>query len=176
MCRRCGSALYAGEKWEAGASSGNQAWGAESLMDKTSQSYCSCANEAGSAPSFLDEGSGVGAPHWWRIPLKFSLSVLSLAIFLGGCGGGAPQGLPPTGNQARGTFRARRNSVGGKGALGERIAGAGVWRPGEERETGISCGERRTKDAIQQSAGNDRDASRGGGKYRREMGGSPALR
>src|SRR5258706_493923 len=94
MCRRCGSALHAGEKWEAGVSGENHAWGVKSLMDKTSQSYCSCANEAGSAPSFLEEGSGVGAPHRWRIPLKFSLSVLSLAIFLGGCGADAPKASP----------------------------------------------------------------------------------
>src|SRR5258707_15265892 len=100
MCRRCGSALHAGEKWEAGVSGENHAWGVKSLMDKTSQSYCSCANEAGSAPSFLKEGSGVGAPHRWRIPLKFSLSVLSLAIFLGGCGADAPKASPLAENKA----------------------------------------------------------------------------
>src|SRR3981189_3049483 len=94
MCRRCGRALHAGEKWEAGVSRGNHAWGAKSLKDKTSQSYCSWGNEAGGAPSFLEEGSGAGAPHRWRIPLKFSLSVLSLTIFLGGCGADAPKASP----------------------------------------------------------------------------------
>lgn len=60
-------------------------------MEKTSQSDCSCANEAGTGPSFLQEGPGVGAARRWRIPLKFSLSVLSLAIFLGGCGADTPK-------------------------------------------------------------------------------------
>ena len=66
----------------------------KSLMDKTSQSDCFCANEAGNAPSFLGEGPGVGTARRWRIPLKFSLSVLALAIFLGGCGAGAPKPAP----------------------------------------------------------------------------------
>jgi hypothetical protein len=60
-------------------------------MEKTSQSDCSCANEAVNAPSLLDEGPGIGAARRWRIPLKFSLSVLSLAIFLGGCSADAPK-------------------------------------------------------------------------------------
>jgi hypothetical protein len=60
-------------------------------MEKTSQSGCSCANEACSAPSFLRKGSGIGAARRWRIPLNFSLSVLSLAIFLGGCSADAPK-------------------------------------------------------------------------------------
>jgi len=63
-------------------------------MEKTSESDCSCANEAGNAPSFLAEGRGVGAARRWRIPLKFSLSTLSLAIFLGGCGADAPKPAP----------------------------------------------------------------------------------
>jgi hypothetical protein len=63
-------------------------------MEKTTQSECSCANEAGSAPSFLRGGRGVGTARTWRIPLKFSLSVLSLAIFLGGCGVDAPKPAP----------------------------------------------------------------------------------
>ncbi len=60
-------------------------------MDKTSQSDCSCANEAANAPSFLKEGSGSGAARRWRIQLKFPLSFLSLAIFLGGCSADAPK-------------------------------------------------------------------------------------
>jgi len=60
-------------------------------MEKLSQSDCSCANEAGHAPSFFKEGPGVGAARRRSIPLKFSLSVLSLAIFLGGCGADAPK-------------------------------------------------------------------------------------
>ena len=60
-------------------------------MEKTSQSDCSCANEAGISPSIFKEGHGIGAARRWRIPLKSSLSVLSLAIFLGGCGADAPK-------------------------------------------------------------------------------------
>ena len=60
-------------------------------MEKTSQSDCSRANEARIGPSLLREGFGLRAAHRWRIPLKFSLSVLSLAIFLGGCGANTPK-------------------------------------------------------------------------------------
>jgi hypothetical protein len=60
-------------------------------MDKTLQSGCSRANELGIGPSLLREGSGVGAARRWRIPLKFSLGVLSTGIFLGGCGADAPK-------------------------------------------------------------------------------------
>jgi hypothetical protein len=63
-------------------------------MEKTSQSDCSCANEAGISPSIFKEGPGIGGARRWRIPLKFSLSVLSLAIFLGGCGADAPKPAP----------------------------------------------------------------------------------
>ncbi len=63
-------------------------------MDKTSQSDSSCANEAGTGPSLLNEGFGRVAARGWKIPLKFSLSVLSLAIFLGGCGSDAPKPAP----------------------------------------------------------------------------------
>jgi hypothetical protein len=63
-------------------------------MEKTSQSECTGANEAGSAPSFLKEGWRAGVARRWRIPLKFSLSVMSLAVFLGGCGAGAPAPTP----------------------------------------------------------------------------------
>jgi hypothetical protein len=60
-------------------------------MEKTSQSDCTCANQAGSAPSFLRVGWRACAVRRWGIPLKFSRSVLSLAIFLGGCGADAPK-------------------------------------------------------------------------------------
>jgi hypothetical protein len=60
-------------------------------MEKNSQGDCSYANETGSAPSFVREGRRVGAGRAWRIPLKFSLGVLSLAILLGGCGADAPK-------------------------------------------------------------------------------------
>lgn len=59
--------------------------GGKFLMEKTSQSGCWGANEAGISPSLLREGLGLGAARRWKIPLKFSLSVLSLAIFLSGC-------------------------------------------------------------------------------------------
>jgi hypothetical protein len=55
-------------------------------MDKTSQSDCSYANEPAIDPSLLREGPGLGAARRWKIPLKSSLAVLSLAIFLSGCG------------------------------------------------------------------------------------------
>jgi len=63
-------------------------------MEKPSQSDCSCANEAGISPSIFKEGHGIGAARRWRIPLNFSLSLLSLAIFLGGCGADAPKPAP----------------------------------------------------------------------------------
>jgi hypothetical protein len=63
-------------------------------MEKTSQSECADANEAGSAPSFLKEGWRAGVARRWRIPLKFSLGVMSLAVFLGGCGADAPAPTP----------------------------------------------------------------------------------
>jgi hypothetical protein len=63
-------------------------------MEKTSQTDCWCANEATISPSIFKEGPDIGAARRWRIPLKFSLSVLSLAIFLGGCGADAPKPAP----------------------------------------------------------------------------------
>ena len=63
----------------------------EFLMQKISQCDCSCANEAGHSPSIFNEVPGVGAGRGWRIPLNFSLSLLSLAIVLGGCGADAPK-------------------------------------------------------------------------------------
>jgi hypothetical protein len=63
-------------------------------MEKTSQSECTRANEAGSATSFLKEGWRAGVAGRWRTPLKFSLGVLSLAVFLGGCGADAPSPAP----------------------------------------------------------------------------------
>ncbi len=63
-------------------------------MEKTSQRYCSCANEAGIGPSFFREGLTVGVARKWGIPLKFSMSFLSLAIVLGGCGAEAPKPTP----------------------------------------------------------------------------------
>jgi hypothetical protein len=60
-------------------------------MVKTSQSDSACANEAGTGPSFLKEGPRRVAARRWKIPLKFSLSVLSLAVFLGGCGSETPK-------------------------------------------------------------------------------------
>ena len=73
------------------ASGDDRANGVNFLMEKTSQGECSYANETGSAPSFVREGWRVGAARAWRIPLKFSLGVLSLAILLGGCGADAPK-------------------------------------------------------------------------------------
>jgi len=63
-------------------------------MEKTSQSDCSSANEPGAAPSFLGRGGSFGRARTWRIPLKFSWSVLSLAILAGGCGTEASKPSP----------------------------------------------------------------------------------
>ena len=60
------------------------------LMEKISHSGCSCANEAGIRASFHREGL-VGAARRRCIPLVFSLSLLSLAFFLTGCGADAPK-------------------------------------------------------------------------------------
>lgn len=64
------------------------------LMEKTSQSACWFANEAGRSPSFLRGGWRAGAARTRRIPLKSFLSVLPMAIFLGGCGADAPKPAP----------------------------------------------------------------------------------
>ena len=58
-------------------------------MVKISQSGCSCANQAGIGASFHREGLGVGAARRRCIPLIFSLSLLSLAFLLNGCGADA---------------------------------------------------------------------------------------
>src|SRR5437879_6467106 len=63
-------------------------------MEKTSQSDCSCVNEAGISPSIFKDGHCIGVSRRWRIPLNFSLSLLSLAIFLGGCGADASKPAP----------------------------------------------------------------------------------
>src|SRR5437879_8313626 len=63
-------------------------------MEKTSQSDCSRANEAGISPSIFKDGHGIGVARRWRIPLNFSLSLLSLTIFLGGCGADASKPAP----------------------------------------------------------------------------------
>jgi hypothetical protein len=55
-------------------------------MENTSQSGCSSANEGRLSPSFIREGWRAGPARARRIPLKFSLGVLSLAILVGGCG------------------------------------------------------------------------------------------
>jgi hypothetical protein len=60
-------------------------------MDKTSPSGCWRANEARTGPSFLSEGPRRVAARRWKIPLKFSLGFLSLAIFLGACSSDAPK-------------------------------------------------------------------------------------
>ena len=60
-------------------------------MDKNSQCECSCANGMGDAPSLIKGARSVGAARTWRIPLLTSSSVLSLAIFLGGCGADTPK-------------------------------------------------------------------------------------
>src|SRR5271169_1214683 len=63
-------------------------------MEKTSQGDCPCANEPGAAPSFHCRGGGASGARTWRIPLKFSWSILSLAILVGGCGTEASKPSP----------------------------------------------------------------------------------
>jgi hypothetical protein len=55
-------------------------------MENISPSDCSCANQALGGPSFYKEGPGISAACRRRLSLKFSLSFLTLAILLGGCG------------------------------------------------------------------------------------------
>jgi hypothetical protein len=58
-------------------------------MEKISHCGCSYANEAGTGASFHREGFVFGAVRRRCIPLLFSLSLLSPAFFLTGCGGDA---------------------------------------------------------------------------------------
>ncbi len=87
-----GTSLHAGESKVARV---NDTQGNKFLMEKTSPSGCWRANEAGAGPSFLSEGPCRVAARRWKIPLKFSLSFLSLAIFLGGCGSDASKPASP---------------------------------------------------------------------------------
>jgi hypothetical protein len=85
------SALRTEESWKAGLGSGNDVPGGKPMMEKNSQNGCPGANDPGTGPSLHREGFGAGAQACRRrILLKFSLGVLSLAIFLGGCGSDAP--------------------------------------------------------------------------------------
>jgi hypothetical protein len=63
-------------------------------MERTSQSDCWFANHAGPSPSFVRGGWHIGLARARRIPLKSFLSVLLLAIFLGGCGVDVPKPAP----------------------------------------------------------------------------------
>jgi hypothetical protein len=63
-------------------------------MERTSQSDCWFANEADRFPSFVRGGWRAVAARTRRIPLKSFLSVLPLAVFLGGCGADAPKPAP----------------------------------------------------------------------------------
>jgi hypothetical protein len=68
-------------------------------MEKTSQSDCCSANEAGASPSFVRGGWRAGTARTWRILLKSSVSIPSLAILLGGCGVDAPKPAPQAESQ-----------------------------------------------------------------------------
>lgn len=58
-------------------------------MQEISHSGCSFANEASTGASFHREGFGIGAARRRCIPLIFSLSLLSVAFLLNGCGADA---------------------------------------------------------------------------------------
>ncbi len=68
-------------------------------MEKTTQSDCSGANDVRGVPSFVGGSGGVVAARTRRIPPKFCLRVLALAIFLGGCGTEAPRPAAETGTK-----------------------------------------------------------------------------
>jgi hypothetical protein len=68
--------------------------GSKILMEKTSQSDCWFANEAGRSPSFVSGGWRDGAARTRRILLKSFVSILPLAIFLCGCGVDVPKPAP----------------------------------------------------------------------------------
>lgn len=89
MCRRAKKSVAVWGKVKAPASRQIHACGA--LMEKTSPGDRSCANRAGSAPSFLERITGSGAVRIGRIPLQFLGCALSVAVFLGGCGADAPK-------------------------------------------------------------------------------------
>jgi hypothetical protein len=63
-------------------------------MEKTTPSECSCANGLGNAPSFIKKGVVVAAVRTGRFPLYFFTNVLSLTIFLSGCGADVPKPAP----------------------------------------------------------------------------------
>ena len=60
-------------------------------MEKPSASNCSDANGACGSPSLLKRMLGTGVVRTGRIRPQFILSVLSTAIFVGGCGADAPK-------------------------------------------------------------------------------------
>ena len=60
-------------------------------MEKISPCECSCANEGGTAPSFLEKGVAVAAVRTGRFPLYFFAGALSLSASLVGCGTDAPK-------------------------------------------------------------------------------------
>jgi hypothetical protein len=63
-------------------------------MEKITPSECSCANEAGNAPSFIKKGVAVAAVRTGRFPLYFFAGILSLSASLVGCGTEAPKPAP----------------------------------------------------------------------------------
>jgi len=85
---------------------------------ETSQSDCFVCNEAGISPSIFKEGHGIGAARSGRIPLNFSLSLLSLAIFLAGAVRMRPS-LRRKRNQARRACRTEDIQLAAKAAAWE---------------------------------------------------------
>jgi len=69
----------------------NHARGCKLSMEETSQGECWCANGASLVPSLIREAGRVGVARFRRTLLKFSLAVLPLAVFVGGCGGEVPK-------------------------------------------------------------------------------------
>jgi hypothetical protein len=59
------------------------------FMENLSQCGCSSANGAAFSPSFPSRGFPLGSACGWKFPLKISLAVFSMALFLAGCGADA---------------------------------------------------------------------------------------
>ena len=74
--------------------SGDRGYGAKPVMENTSQISSRHANETETLPSFPKVSHSVFAARRRRNPLLFSVSFLSMALSLAGCGADAPKAAP----------------------------------------------------------------------------------